>query len=111
MSGYRENRGQMRSAVPLRVEVRLESGVLVEGRAANISMNGLFFLTEFSLPLGCRVRVCLTHEDRPNEHIICSGKVSRLGDWGIAIAFDQVNPAHMEILYRYIRYNGASASC
>ena len=111
MPGYREKRGQMRSAVPLRVEVRLESGVLVEGRAANISMNGLFFLTEFSLPLGCRVRVCLTHEDRPNEHIICSGKVSRLGDWGIAIAFDQVNPAHMEILYRYIRYNGASASC
>ncbi len=106
MLSYNEKRGQMRSAVPMHVEVRLESGVLVDGHAVNVSMNGLFFMTERSLPVDCRVRVYLTHEDKPCEHIICRGKVSRLDEWGMAIAFDQVNPEQMETLYRYIRYNG-----
>lgn len=104
MGSYVEKRGQMRSSVPMHVEVRLECGVLVEGHALNVSLNGLLFETERSLPLGCRVRVQLTHDSLPHEHILCRGEVSRLDDWGVAIAFDQVNPAHVEALYRCIRY-------
>lgn len=104
MASYVERRKQERKPVPMHVEVRLESGVLVEGNTVNVSLNGLLFETERSLPLGTRVRVYLTPESLPHEHIMCRGEVSRLDDWGVAIAFDQVQPEHVETLYRYMRY-------
>jgi hypothetical protein len=109
MVSYVEKRRQMRSSVPMHVEVRLESGVLVEGHAINVSLNGLLFETERFLPMGSHVRVHLTHESMPHEHISCKGEVSRLDDWGMAITFDHVNPAHVETLYRYIRYTSPVA--
>ncbi len=109
MASYAEKRGQMRSSVPMHVEVRLECGAVVEGQAVNVSMNGLFFVTEHYLPVGCRVRVYLTHANMPHDPILCRGEVSRLDEWGMAIAFEQVNPAQMETLYRYIRYTVLSS--
>ena len=110
MGSFVEKRRQTRIAVPMHVEVRLDCGVLVEGHARNVSLNGLLFETERSLPVGCRVRVQLTHDSLPQEHILCRGEVSRLDDWGVAIAFDHVNPAEAEALHRYIRQPAPAAS-
>lgn len=109
MASYIERRKQVRKPVPMRVEVRLESGVLVEGNTVNVSLNGLLFETERSLPLGTRVRVYLTPESPSHEHIMCKGEVSRLDDWGVAIAFDQIQPGQVETLYHYIRYTVSGA--
>ena len=110
MKHYDEKRKHKRSEVPLHVDVRLESGVLIDGQTVNISLNGLLFETERYLPIGARVRVYLTHESTQHEHIVCSGEVARLDEWGVAIAFDQIHPDHRETLHRYIRYTVPSES-
>ena len=102
MAEYSEKRKCKRQQVPFHVEVRLESGVLVEGCALNVSMNGLLFETERSLPVGCRVRVYLIHESAPHDHILCHGEVARLDEWGLAISFDDIHPDHLEVLYQHL---------
>lgn len=104
MSNTIEQREYSRSPVSLSVQVRLESGVLVEGHASNVSLNGLFLETERSLPLGSRVKVIITAgmEDQKTD-INCLGIVSRLDDRGVAIEIGKIAEEGMQKLYSLMR--------
>jgi len=54
-----EQRDSDRVRVAARVEVRLHSGVLVEGGVVDLSERGILMATERSLPLDSRVRVLI----------------------------------------------------
>lgn len=101
-----EQRRYTRMRVALHVEVRLECGVLVEGLAVNMSLNGLLFISECCLPLGCPVRVVLLSDDTPvTVYLVCRGTVARLDEHGLAIAFDRLSSEHAEQLHHLIRYH------
>lgn len=102
MTNSGERRKHQRSTVPLHVDLRLKCGVLIEGRALNVSLCGMLVETERSLPKGTRVRVCMFHKNFPLEHITCSGVVTRLDSWGMAIEFDELPPLYKEVLNRHI---------
>lgn len=110
MSKDKQSRKFSRCEIALRVEVRLDKGVLLEGCARNISMNGLFFETERSLPLGSHVRVLLARDDGMRElRIECTGVVSRLDARGVAMEFQQVTSESLQHLHQLIRYNTEDA--
>ena len=103
-----EQRKYSRSPVSLSVQVRLESGVLVEGNASNISLNGLLLETERSLPLGSPVKIQMTigHGNEKTD-IMCPGVVSRLDERGVAIEIGKIDD---ESLYRLCSLVRATAS-
>ena len=86
-----EHRTCPRSRVDIHVEVRLKCGVIVDGAAVELSLNGLLLETERMLPLDCPVKVTLVHEGESVEHRIeFQGAVSRLDPRGVAIVFDEM---------------------
>lgn len=96
MSKNVEQRKYSRSHISLCVQVRLETGVLIEGHAKNLSLNGLFFETERSLPLGSRVKVLLTVDNAPDQtEISCLGVVSRIDEGGVAIEISRTDEESM----------------
>jgi len=100
MSNTIEQREYSRRPVSLSVQVRLETGVLVEGRACNVSLNGLFLVTERSLPLGSRVKVIITAGNAEQKmDISCPGIVSRLDERGVAIEMGKIDEQSMHNLY------------
>lgn len=104
MTNTINQREYSRSPVSVSVQVRLESGVLVEGRACNISLNGLFLVTDRSLPLGSRVKVVITADNTTQkEDIVCPGMVSRLDDRGVAIEIGKINEEDMHKLYHLMQ--------
>ncbi|MFA7692651.1 MAG: PilZ domain-containing protein [Candidatus Hydrogenedentes bacterium] len=100
-----ERRKELRHGIPMRVEVRLDSGVLLEGNTENISSTGLFFETERFLPLGLRVRVYLIPLCLGHQAVMCRGEVSRFDDLGFAIAFDASQTKRIETLLKQIEYS------
>lgn len=99
-----EQRKYSRSLISLSVQVRLETGVLVEGNAKNVSLNGLFFETERSLPLGSRVKVIMSAGNGEEKtEISCTGKVSRLNDCGVAIELGKMDESCLMQLCDLIR--------
>ena len=104
MSETIEQRKYSRSLISLSVQVRLNTGVLVEGHARNVSLNGLFFETERSLPLGSKVKVNLTAGIAGEKaEILCSGEVSRLDERGVAIELGNIDDESMARLCELIR--------
>jgi len=104
VSGNIEQRKYSRSLISLSVQVRLDTGVLVEGRAGNVSLNGLFFETERSLPLGSKVKVNLTAGNAEEKtEILCSGEVSRLDERGVAIELGRIDEESMLRLCDLVR--------
>lgn len=105
-----EGREFSRSEVAARVEVRLESGVLVEGQARDVSLNGILFSTERSLPMGHPVSVTLVLEAGTwEERIETAGYVARTGERGVAITFTSIDAESMEHLRRLVLYNADDA--
>ncbi|MCK5861345.1 MAG: PilZ domain-containing protein [Candidatus Hydrogenedentes bacterium] len=112
MSGTVENRKYSRSSISLSVQVRLETGVLVEGRACNVSLNGLFFETERSLPLGSCVSITMTlgKEDETAD-ILSSGVVSRLDGRGVAIELSKIDAGSLDRLCVLIQKTALDTVC
>lgn len=95
----REQREHERNCVKLRAEVRLHCGVMVDGRAVDVSLGGLLFETERSLPLDCPVRVCLVFEGAGGERRFeCQGRVARFDARGLAISFTELTGRCVEEL-------------
>lgn len=104
MSKNIEQRKYSRSPVSLLVQVRLESGVLVEGKASNVSLNGLFLETERSLPLGSPVRIHMTVGNvEEKADIVCPGVVSRLDERGVAIEIGKIDEESLHRLCGLVR--------
>lgn len=82
-----------------RAEVRLGNGVVVEGEAKDISLQGLMFHSERRLPVGKSVRIVLIPEcDPPNFRINAGGFVARLHDEGVAVRFTDIGPESLQYL-------------
>ena len=112
MSGTIEQRRYSRSPISLSVQVRLETGVLVEGQACNVSLNGLFLETERSLPLGSCVKVKMTVGSKTEKKdILCSGVVSRLDDHGVAIELGKIDEESIFGLCSLIRETAVDVVC
>lgn len=105
-----EGREFMRCRLRARGEVRLPSGVLLEGRTQDISLKGVWFATERSLPVGNSVRVCLSlHSGDEQYHIETQGVVVRVGPGGVGIEFTEIDSASIEHLRNLVLFNTEDA--
>jgi len=110
MAKSTEAREFSRSPVRIRAEIRLTSGVLVEGQARNVSLNGLLFATERALPIGHDVKVSLILDTGSQEHRIeTAGHVARVEAQGVAIAFNHVKAESLEHLRQLVLFNADDA--
>jgi len=102
-----EHREFSRSSVSVRSQVRLQCGVLLEGRVCDVSMNGVRFITERSLPVGSVVRVSLTLGD-PEGHevrIDVAGAIARIVEKGVDIQFTSIDAESVEHLRNLVLFN------
>ncbi len=93
---------------PIHVDVRLTppDGIVLRGRVANVSMNGLRFPTDQPLPVGTECAVELVLDG--GEGRICiqaTGKVVRVDGAGMSIEFSAVDGDSLEHLRSVVLYN------
>jgi len=92
-----------RSDLEARVEVRMDSGVLVEGSTRDVSLNGLWFFTDRSLPIGNRTRVRLVADTSIGRfNVEMSGRVVRDDEGGVAIEFLDLKGESIENLRQVV---------
>lgn len=102
-----ESRGFSRCPLTARAELRLSSGVLVEGETRNVSLNGILFATERSLPVGHDVKITLILQGPDGCYRIQSeGYVSRVADDGVGVAFERVRKESLDSLHRLLNVPG-----
>lgn len=106
-----EHREFSRSNVSVRSQVRLPCGVLLEGRVCDVSMNGVCFVTERSLPVGSAVRVSLALGDPEGQEfrIDAEGAVARIIEKGVAIQFTSIDAESVEHLRNLVLFNAADS--
>jgi hypothetical protein len=110
MTTEQESREFTRSPVHAHVEVCLENGVLVDGEAADISLRGMRFFTEKSLPVGKMVRVrVLLEPGQEQPSLSIGGRIARVEAGGVALEFTGVDADSIEHLRRLITYNATNA--
>lgn len=106
MATYAEHREYSRSPIDARTEVRLGNGITVEGKAVDVSLRGLMFLTDDRLPVGKPVRVMLILEgNREPKRINAGGHVARLDDAGVAVCFTDLDLDNTQYLRDIITVN------
>jgi len=106
-----EQRDSDRVRVAARVEVRLHSGVLVEGGVVDLSERGILMATERSLPLDSRVRVLICPEGGHARDGVClDGRVARVDIRGVAIAFAPMDSIERKRLRRIMDTDGEAPS-
>ena len=106
-----EQRDSDRVRVTARVEVRLHSGVLVEGTLVDLSERGILMATERSLPMDSRVRVLICPEGGHATDGVClDGRVARMDIRGVAIAFAPVDSIERKRLRSIMDTDGEAPS-
>ncbi len=102
-----ENREFSRSTVSVRSQVRLHSGVLLEGKVCDVSMNGVRFVTERTLPIGSKVQIKLVLDASDNTvvQIDAEGEVARVVDHGVAIQFTCIEEESLQHLRNLVLFN------
>ncbi|MCX8064053.1 MAG: PilZ domain-containing protein, partial [Candidatus Hydrogenedentes bacterium] len=102
-----EKREFTRCKVCLSAEIMLSTGVVIEGKTENISMNGLLFKTERGLPIGTEVKIhlLLRNSEEKTDYLNLGGKVVRIDEKGVAIKFDEMDFEVVEHLKRLLTYN------
>lgn len=111
MTTKTEARESTRSPVTADMEVRLPSGVLLEGSAKDVSMKGVLFSTWRSLPVGNQVRVHLSI--KTGDDVFCintEGLVARICEDGVAIEFTKIDTESEEHLRRLVLYNAVKTA-
>lgn len=110
MSQEFEAREFSRSPISALAQVRLESGVLVEGNAHDVSLNGVLYNSSHCLPVGNLVHVTLLlGGSRGQQRIEAEGHVVRVIQDGVAIEFEHINAKSIEHLRRLVLYNAQDA--
>ena len=105
-----DSREFSRSRVEAHVEVSLESGVMVDGSAADISLRGMRFSTERGLPVGKSVHVRIhLHGATPYPCLDLDARIARVEAGGVALEFTGVDVDSIEHLRRLILYNATDA--
>jgi hypothetical protein len=94
-----ESRRFSRSPVHAFAEIRLHSGVLLEGLIRNASLTGVWFVSTRSLPLGNPVTIeILLSINGKRYRITSQGRVARVGEGGVAIEFASLSEDCAETL-------------
>ena len=106
MPSNSDQRRYSRSTIRARAELRLHTGIVMEGESRDVSMNGLFVKADHMFPVGnvCQVVLVLEGGDR-EFRIETSGEVVRVSEEGIAIEFEQIDLDSMEHLRKLVLYN------
>jgi Tfp pilus assembly protein PilZ len=102
-----ERRKFSRVLVAMKIEVTSGKQTVISSVLKNISMGGLFILTEEKLPLEaeCRITIFL-EEPEPKPRIEARGKVVRVTDEGLAIHLQELlGPESYTHLKNLILYN------
>lgn len=108
MLTYAEHREYSRSPIHARTEVRMGNGITVEGKAVDVSLRGLMFLTEDRLPVGKPVRVMLILEgNREPKRINVGGRIARLDDMGVAVHFTDLDLDNAQYLRDIVSFNAS----
>lgn len=103
MVTFLENRTSSRSPIRGHAAVRLGNGITVEGKAVDVSLRGLMFVTENRLPIGKPVRVMLVVEGQEEPcRINAGGHIARLHDEGVAVQFTEMDADNAQFLRRLI---------
>lgn len=101
-----------RRPVEARVEIRMQSGVLLEGQSRDLSLSGVWFSTDRSIPIGNSTRVRIMMESELGKiSIVTHGRVVRDDDGGVAIEFTQMGAECENDLRRVVEeelYSAAS---
>ncbi len=106
MVTHSEHREYSRSPIHARTEVRLGNGITVEGKAVDVSLRGLMFVSENRLPIGKPVRVMLILEgDAEPRHINLGGHIARFDDQGLAVQFTDIDLDNTQYLRQVIAFN------
>ena len=106
MVTFSEHREYSRSPIHARTEVRLGNGITVEGKAVDVSLRGLMFVSENRLPIGKPVRVVLILDgDAEPRHINVGGQIARLHDQGVAVQFTDIDLDNTQYLRDVITFN------
>lgn len=106
MVPFAEHREYSRSPIHARTEVRLGNGITVEGKAVDVSLRGLMFVSENRLPIGKPVRVMLILEGTAEPHCInAGGHIARLHDEGVAVQFTEMDSDTTQYLRQIILFN------
>lgn len=109
--GTSERRDVSRVPVEFPVTVAAGDGRIIEGDASkNVSMNGLFVVTDDQLPSGeaCRVTIHLTAPDGAHR-IGIAGHVTRNTVEGFAVEFSEIPIEDYDHLRNLVLYNSGQA--
>ncbi|MBI2425271.1 MAG: PilZ domain-containing protein [Candidatus Hydrogenedentes bacterium] len=108
MEQQAEQRECSRCPVEARAELRLSTGVLIEGAAVNLSMNGMLFSTERTLPMNHDVHATIILElDGIECRIDTYGVVARVDEGQVAVQFQQISAGSLDQLRQLVIYNGS----
>lgn len=106
MESFAEHREYSRSPIHAKTEVRLHNGITVEGKAVDVSLRGLMFVSENRLPIGKPVRIMLIMEGNTEpRQIYAGGQIARLHDEGVAVQFTEMDNDNTRNLREIILFN------
>ena len=102
----RERRARTRVGYKGSVELTFENGRQAQAMVKDVSINGLFVETEAAdLTEGqsCRAVIPLGHAGE--LFLTVEGRVSRVGEGGLGIAFESIDPDSFDHLRNLVLYN------
>jgi hypothetical protein len=106
MAKSENNREFTRSATSIPVEIMLACGVLIQGQAHDVSMNGLRLTCTKLPPVGTQCGATLILDGGAGQiRIKTQGVVTRADDTGMALEFTEIDEDGLEHLRNLVLYN------
>ncbi len=104
-------RGFTRIRVHVRARLKTRQGVIVHGSVENLSMNGVYVVSESRLPMGTECEIALLlNDDEAFSPLAVMGVVARVDDGGLAVEFTSIAPENLEHLHNMVVYNAPDAA-
>ena len=101
-----ERRDFSRVPVGFDVTVVCENKVVVSDCSKDVSMNGLFVVTDERLPSGTNCRITIHLDATGGSHqIAATGRVTRVTDHGFAVEFSEIPVDDYNHLRNLVLYN------
>lgn len=107
MSEHADNRREFsRSYVEMGAEVQTPDGNHIRGLARDVSLSGLFFITDSDIPLGSAVKATIMLGDGLVP-VDVMGEISRKAQDGVGIHITELEPAAAEHMKKLVMYNAS----
>jgi hypothetical protein len=103
--GSQERRARTRVGYKGSVELIHGDGLPARAVIRDISINGLFVETEAELTEGQSCRVVVHLGQTADIFLTVQGRVSRVGEGGLGIAFESIDPDSFDHLRKLVLYN------